>query len=257
MPGTDLMPLSEYAIASRSDAMAEVMRENVGQGGMTVFDLDRVKIPTGGGKLWTVPGLAGEEDVRTIDGIIVAWSEPRAFWATTLDDGGGGNPPDCSSTDGQTGRGMYGVGSDAHPSGDCSTCPMSQWGSKGELRGDDARGQACKQMRLLFMLRRDDLLPLAMFLPPTSIGPVRKYFMRLASKGVPYYGVVTTLGLDQTKNATNIEYSIVTAEMAGPLSDEDRASVKAYAESIQESLRKVERDFRRSDYDDSGAPPAE
>lgn len=256
MPGTDLQPLEEYAIATRSDAMAEVMKENVGQGGMTVFDLDRVKMPTGGGKLWSVPGLAGEEDVRTIDGIIVAWSEPRAFWATSLDDGGGGNPPDCSSTDGVHGRGMYGVGSDAHSSGECDTCPMSEWGSKGELRGDDARGQACKQMRLLFMLRRDDLLPLAMFLPPTSIGPVRKYFMRLASRGIPYYGVVTTLGLEQTKNSGNIEYSVVTAEMAGALGDEDRARVKAYAESIQGSLRKVESEMRSSDFSDTEPPAA-
>jgi len=234
----DLVPFTEtFAIAANADALATVMRENLGKGGVSPFDLDRVKIPTGGGRTWSLPTLEGEADVREIEGVIVAWSEPRAYWETAF--GGGGVPPDCSSADGETGQGMYGIGSDLHPHGDCDTCPMSQWGSKLNEKGEETRGQACRQMRLLLVLQPEALLPLAMFLPPTSIKPVHTYFMRLAAQGLPYYGVMTGLSLVHAQSGDGITYSQVVPRMAGKLSLPDRETVHAYGASLQSALDAV------------------
>jgi len=237
---TDLVPFDSYAIATRGDELATIIRENMGESGrMTPFDLDRVKVPTGGGKTWVVPTLDGEQDVREISGVIVAWRDARAFWETPFASSGGGVPPDCSSQDSVIGFGMYGVGSELHPDGKCSTCPMAQWGSKVNERGEETRGQACKSMRLLFLLQPDALLPVAMFMPPTSVTPLRKYFMRLSTQGVPYYGVVTGLSLGLTKSGDGIEYSQVEARMIDRLSDDDRATVQAYSSNLQHALDAV------------------
>lgn len=234
---TELVPFTqEFAIASRDEDAAAVIRENIGEGGMTVFDLDRVKIPAGGGISWEVPTLEGADSQRAVEGVIVAWRDPRAYWMTSIDESGGGAPPDCSSDEGLRGYGVYGVGSADHPTGECRTCPMSQWGS---AKGGEARGQACKQMRLLFLLRREDRLPIAMFMPPTSIGPLRKYFLRLANRSLPYYSVVTRLRLEKARNADGIEFSTVLPEVAGRLAGDDVAAVKVYADSLADTLNAV------------------
>jgi hypothetical protein len=136
--------------------------------------------------------------------------------------------------DGAVGRGEYGPGSDGNPSGRCAACPMAEWGSK-----EGTNAQACKQMRLLFLLRTEDLLPLAVFLPPTSIGALRRYFMRLASKGIPYYGVLTKLTLEKTTNNNGIDYSRAVPEMSGILSKADRDAVREYGQSIGGALASV------------------
>lgn len=235
-PGTDLVPVDPalYPILAPSadlDALREVVDENIGAGGMTQFDLDRIKIPSGGGRTWLVPGLEGDEDLREIDGIVVYWRDPRAFWRSKLDDSGGGTPPDCASEDGEIGVG--------DPGGPCATCPYARWGSKGELFGDESRGQACKQMRLLFVLRPESILPVAMPLPPTSIRPVKQFFLRLAQKATPYYGVAISLGLEQDKNAGGIVYSKVVPKLVSVLDADQRAAVKSYRDSIRASLDTV------------------
>ena len=237
---TDLVPFESFAIATRSEELAEVIRENIGDGGrMTPFDLDRVKVPTGGGKIWSIPTLDGEDDQRELTGVIVAWRDARAFWETPFASSGGGTPPDCSSQDSIIGFGMYGVGSELHPDGKCASCPMAQWGSKVNEKGEETRGQACKQMRVLFLLQPDALLPLALFAPPTSVAALRKYFMRLSTQGVPYYGVVTGLQLGEASSGDGITYSQVVPRMVNRLTDEDKLAVRSYANSLSSALDAV------------------
>lgn len=235
---TDVATVSEYAALATADGLSvDVLRENIGTGGMRVFDLDRVKVPAGGGRAWEIPELDGSVNAaNSIEGVIVAWRDPRAYWRLSLDESGGGAPPDCSSDDGVLGRGEFGVGSDAHPSGECATCPMSQWGSK----PDGGNAQACKQMRLLFILQPDNLLPLALFAPPTSIGPIKRYFMRLSTRGIRYYEVVTALSLTHAESNGGITYSQVEPRLVGRLSADDAARVKAYSDSIQDALATVQ-----------------
>jgi len=237
---TDLVPFESFAIATRSEELAGVIRENIGDGGrMTPFDLDRVKVPTGGGKIWSIPSLDGEDDERELSGVIVAWRDARAFWEIPFASSGGGTPPDCSSQDSITGFGMYGVGSDLHPDGKCASCPMAQWGSKVNEKGEETKGQACKQMRVLFLLRPEALLPVALFAPPTSVSKLRKYFMRLSTQGLPYYGVVTGLSLGEAASNDGIAYSQVEPRMINRLTDENRDAVRAYADSLSSALDAV------------------
>jgi len=224
---------SPYAIANlgtgeSNTTLAEIMRENVGAGGITPFDLDRVKVPAGGGAAWEIPTLTGETDVaKAFEGIIVAWREPRSYWLKGLDEGGGGGqPPDCSSDDGERGTGT--------PGGECAECPLAQFGS-----GKEQRGQACKQMRLLFIVRENALLPIALFAPPTSIANIRKYFLRLASEGKRYSDVVTRFSLGKATSGGGIDYSKVDVNVVRVLTDAERGAVLEYSRGISGALAGV------------------
>lgn len=236
-PSTDLEVVSadKYAVVSQPlDQLREVITENLGADGISAFDLTRVTIPPGGGRQWQVPTLTGIDDRKHIDGVIVFWRQPRAFWQVGFDESGGGSPPDCSSDDSDIGNGMFGPGSHGNPTGECKKCPMAQW--KSDPSGGN--GQACKQMRLLYLLEPTKLLPMALFMPPTSIRPMKNYFLQLSSESTPYHAVITRLELEQTKGGPGggITYSVVKPHFLAKLEPEQHEAVKAYAEHIRTAL---------------------
>jgi hypothetical protein len=222
--------------------VAEVFETNLGGGGVSDFELQRVKVPGSGGIHWAVERLSGEESVKEITGVIVASRVVRLYWARSIDETGGGDAPDCTSEDGDTGVGT--------PGGVCADCVFAQWGS--DPKG--GRGQACKQVRLLFILEPKSLLPLVIVAPPTSLKSVRGYFLSLTSEATPYYGVVTSFGLSKEKNADGIEYAKIVPRMVTTLSPDEIATVRAYAASLQPVVEayKVEDDPEAT----SGPPPA-
>ncbi len=60
--------------------------------------------------------------------------------------------------------------------------------------------------------------------------------MRLASKAVPCYSLITKVGLEKTKNAQGIVYSKATFTSGGRLNPEQTARVKEYAAMLQPFL---------------------
>jgi hypothetical protein len=196
---------------------------NLGDGNINTWDFERIKIPAGGGTAWTIQNLDGEEMVKEISGIIVAWRDTRAYWSVPMEQSDGNMPPDCCSLDARTGTGK--------PGGDCRKCPFAQFGS--DPRGG---GQACKLVRQLFFIREDNLLPEIVNLPPSSVKPARQYFMRLASKAVPCYSLITKIALEKTKNTQGIVYSRATFTSGGRLTPEQAARVKEYSAMLQPFL---------------------
>jgi hypothetical protein len=204
------------------------MRENLGGTEISPFDLDVVSVPAGGGTSWLVPGLAGEEDAKAIEGILVHHQPVRSFWRTAFDESGGGTPPDCSSRDGRVGLG--------DPGGECARCPMNAWGSGGKGNG---RAKACQERHLLFVIRQGEFMPLLVNVPPSSLGAVKKLLLRLASKGVPYWSVILALGLSRDKNADGIAYSKVSPTLVGTLPPADLQWLARYRDAIVPSLARV------------------
>jgi hypothetical protein len=196
---------------------------NLGEGEMNAGNFERVKIPAGGGTAWSLQGLDGEEILKELSGIIVAWRDTRAYWSVAMENSEGNQPPDCYSLDARTGTGK--------PGGDCHDCAFAKFGS-----GPKGDGQACKLVRQLFLLREENLLPEIVSLPPSSLKPARQYFMRLASKAAPCYSLITKIGLEKTKNTQGIAYSRATFTSGGRLTPEQTARVKEYAAMIQPFL---------------------
>jgi hypothetical protein len=202
----------------------EAMSANVGDAGLTAGDFERIKVPAGGGTAWAIQGLDGEEMVKELSGIIIAWRDTRAYWSVSMEESDGNMPPDCYSMDARTGTGK--------PGGNCQKCPLAEFGS--DSKGE---GQACKLIRQLFMIREDNLLPEVVNLPPSSVKPARQYFLRLASKGVPCYSVITNIGLEKTKNGQGIAYSKAALTSGGRLTPEQTQRAKEYAAMIDPFLK--------------------
>ena len=69
------------------------------------FTFERIKIPSGGGLAFELPGEDDDEPdlVKEIEGVIVFHHPVNAYWAEAYT--GQNNPPDCASTDGRYGKG--------------------------------------------------------------------------------------------------------------------------------------------------------
>lgn len=226
----EIKELENFALNNiDNEELTEIIEANIGPTGITRFDLDKCNVPTGGQTIWQVPTLEGEKNQEEIEGIIIHWKDVRAFWEAEYS--GANEPPDCYSDDTVTGVG--------DPGGKCSECPFAEFGS-----AEKGNGQRCKLMRILFLLREDDILPLAITAPPTSVGNIKQYFMRLASKAKPFYGVKTSLGLKKATNSDGVEYSEIDPSFLEELSSDAKDKIKKYRDEIKPRLEEVQVDSK-------------
>jgi hypothetical protein len=218
---------SRFAIFNTEIAeIRETLFINLRGAGLTPGDFERIKVPAGGATAWTVQGLNGEEIVKEISGIIIAWHDTRAFWSVPKGESEGRNmPPDCFSLDACTGTGT--------PGGDCRTCEKAKFGSA--PKGD---GQACKLVRQMFLLREEGLLPEIVNLPRTSVRAARRYFLRLASRVVPCNSLITNFGLEKAMNSQGT-FSRAVLTAGDRLTREQLQRVKEYTAIIEPFLKAV------------------
>lgn len=129
---------------------------------------ERIKIPSGGGVMFEIPGENPEEPdtVKTFSAVILYQHSLNAYYQSEYQ--GGSNPPDCGSFDGHHGEGT--------PGGDCGTCPLNQYGS-----GKNG-AKACKNRRRLYLLREGDIFPVILSLPTGSLKSFTRYLMRVIPK---------------------------------------------------------------------------
>jgi len=198
-----------------TDSTFAAIKDNLGQDGLRMDMVDKVKVPAGGGIAFEVPTLEGSDSAKEIEGVIVAWKDTRAYWEGLY--GGGNEPPECSSDDCVTGTG--------NPGGQCAMCPMAEFGSKGN-------GQACKQTRTLLVLVEGRTLPIAIIVPPTSLKNIKKFFLRLASSGKRFSDVVTRFTLVKEKSGDGIEYSQIDVAVSRQLEPDECAGAEKYGQAL-------------------------
>lgn len=225
-PATALAVLGkqQFALAKyTSDELRNVVATNF-DGEMTPADLERIRIPSGGQKVWLVPNLEGEDQaLRALSGVILMVKSARAYWQTDLDESGGGTPPDCSSADGKRGIGA--------PGGLCKTCPMNEF--KTAKKGE---GKACKEMKLLFLLRPESLLPAVVVIPPTSLRPLKQYTVRLTGAAIPYTAVVSEIALAEKANQAGVKFAQASFRMVERLDPASVAHIEEYLKGIRSAL---------------------
>ena len=220
---TEVLGNGYKALAVPAEQLTKFLIENIGAQGLRPQDLDKIKVPAGGGSAWEVPTLKGPEPVKVLEGIILHFKDVRAYWASKES---GNNPPDCSSPDS-----LIGIGT---PGGPCHKCPLAQFGSALDEKGGASKGQACKQMWLLLFLRQETMLPMLVSLPPTSIQAAKKYFLRLVSNGYPFYGVTTQLRLEQAKSGQGKAYSVATLDMGRALEPGELQKVQLIGQAMRD-----------------------
>lgn len=242
MPGQELdQPAADeggfLVLRTDQNELQQILADNIGGDKLTEFDLDRVKVPTGGNTSWGIPGLEGVQVADAIEGIIVHWANRRAYWPGDFK---GSEPPVCSSPDGVWGYGDPGDKLRAmDPPQGCDHCPNAAFGSD-----KNQRGQACKAMRQLFVLPRDSIIPIVVTVPPASLQNARKYFLRLVRGNVHYASVITKMTLTGERNPDGVEYARVDFSAVEKLEADDVVKIRSYADKLAPAFAAVTVDAR-------------
>lgn len=222
MPSTEIAtiePGGYLALNHAAAEVAEIIAANLGGQELSENDLPKIKVPAGGGRAWEIPTLGGIQPSAEITGILVHVKQTRAYWEPSADSG---TPPVCRSNDG-----IVGIGK---PGGACKTCPLAQYGTALDDKGEPAPGQACNAKALWFMLLPGSFLPVVVVLPATSLKAEKAYRVgTLGMVGMRFESVVTTIKLEQDRNAKGDTYSKAVPSVAATLSPEEAAKAQAYA----------------------------
>lgn len=212
----------DFNIIPMDEKQLAVMAEELDGLGQIPFDV--IKIPSGGGLVFEVPGDDPEnpDTEKVIRGIIVHHHAVNAWWKEAYT--GGNAAPDCASLDGKLGVDMI-TGETKR----CDTCPFNQFGS-----ADNGNGKACKNGHRVYILREGEMLPLMISLPPTSLKALKDYLAkRLIMKGIRPVDVITEISLAKEKNADGISYSKCVFKKAGELSPEQKALSYASSDFVK------------------------
>lgn len=186
---------------------------------------ERVKIPSGGGVMFEIPGENPEEPdmVKTFSAVILYQHSLNAYYQSEYQ--GGSNPPDCGSFDGHHGEGT--------PGGDCGTCPLNQYGS-----GKNG-AKACKNRRRLYLLREGDIFPVILSLPTGSLKSFTRYLMRVIPKYKNSNAVVTKFTLKKAVSSTGMSYSQAQFAVERVLSPEEYPLIAAMTEQVKALSKNV------------------
>lgn len=226
--GKEIAIPEKFAVMEVEGGIEQVqalLEENLGGEELTPFDLERIKVPSGGMTVWEYPTLEGLVTVPAISGVIVTAKAARSYWKDTaaID----GTPPDCSSEDGNIGIG--------DPGGECRTCPLNEFGSS---KKEGSKGKACKETRNVFFLTESGMLPFSLQVPPTSLKSFKSYARRLVQEGLSINGVVTTFTLEK-KTGGGHSYGEIQFSFARKLDDKEYQMIRGYRKTFEEVLQRT------------------
>jgi len=211
-------------------------------GGVGVFDLTRLKVPASGATAFEIDKLEGmvyEQEIECV--IVLVQGGQRAWWRDAYGAGGGGTPPDCSSSG--SGMGMGNPMGEADDGADpvatqCASCHWNQWKTAIRPDGTKGRGKACKEWAMVFFYMEGSGIPMMLSVPPSSLGVMRSYSTKLLGARKPVYSVVTKLALTATKNADGTAYSEITFSYGGDLSPEGSEAAKGAQVLLKDYIAK-------------------
>lgn len=211
------------AMVESCDFTAEELAEDMDGLSMS---FTRIKIPSGGGIIFEIPtdDPDNPDSATTLEGIILHHHAHCAYWPESNDDED--NKPLCSSLDGKVGIG--------EPGGVCATCQLNTFGTASK-----GAGKACKNMRVIYLLRSGEYLPVQINLPPTSIKPFKEFYTKaFALRRRAPYGSIVRIGLKQDNNGKD-DYSVATFRRVADFSGEKLQQVKAYAANFKDQLKLI------------------
>lgn len=208
--------LTNYA-ALKNNSL-EIIKSNLKNQPLSLQLFDIIKSPSGGSTSFTIPTLSGETTEKSITGIILDYTTPRAYWDTP--DPVEGTPPVCFSSDSLV----------SHDGKVCANCPFNDFGSK----DGTTNAKACKESVVLFLLRPDNIMPILVRVPVSSKMIFQRYMTRLIGKMIPVSGVVTRITLEKTTNKTGQPYALYNFEAVETLGTEEAENARKFSKSFME-----------------------
>jgi hypothetical protein len=217
-----------FALQTLSDDLKEIIAEELDGLGTIPFDI--VKIPSGGGLAFELPGEDEDHPISAAEivGIILDHHPANSWWMNEFT--GANEQPDCASMDGK-----HGIVSATGEVKSCATCPLNEFGS-----GKDG-GKACKNLHRVYLLRSGEPLPLVLQIPPTSLKALKNYIAKkVVIQGKRSWQVITKITLTKATSSGGIKYSQAVFTKAGDLTPEECAQIAPIAAAIKEMARQAD-----------------
>lgn len=174
--------------------------------------------------------------IKELRGVIVYKQKTRGYWPR-----GGGNIPECASTDGITGTTQDGS------ERKCAACPMNEWGTGEDEAGNPTRGKACKEMRRIFLANEDTAIPVVLTLPPTSIRAFDDYISARLSQHIIDIARETVITLSSAKSDNGFKYAVAEFTIGDPVPVPQMLGYKRLRERLREAAAGM--DITAEDYD--------
>lgn len=210
--------------AALNNNALDIIKNNLKNQPLSLQLFDIIKSPSGGSTSFTIPTLSGETMEKSITGIILDYTTPRAYWDTP--DPVEGTPPVCFSSDSLV----------SHDGKICAACPFNDFGSK----DGETNAKACKESVVLFLLRPDNIMPILVRVPVSSKIIFQRYMTRLIGKMIPVSGVVTKITLEKTTNKTGQPYALYNFEAVETLSTEEAKNARNFGKKFMELVNASE-----------------
>ena len=188
-----------------------------------------VKIPSGGQLQFELTGEDPDNPdyARYLEGVILYSHNANAYWIAGKGEDDN-TPPDCQSTDGKIGY--------SHPGGLCADCPYNRFGSDTKGTG---KSKACKNQRIIYLLRSGEVMPIQLSLSPTSLRPYSDFInAAFVARRRGVCGSVVQIGLKKRSNGKD-DYSVATFKRLYDFTGEELAQVRAYANSFKEQIEMI------------------
>jgi hypothetical protein len=163
----------------------------------------------------------------SITGVIVYFHKARGLWLVE-----GEKIPTCSSMNGKTGT--YRVSEEQTQEMPCANCQYNQFGSDPKGGG----GKACKEMRRIFLVEKDAILPAILNIPPTSLKSFDAYMSGLVSKKKAHIAYETTFRLEGASQG-GFDYSKVVMEQGAQLPNAKILELMRMREQVIAAAEKI------------------
>lgn len=192
------------------------------------LSLPRAKIPGGGTLQFEITSDDPENPdyAKSIVGVLLYTHMANAYWPES-EDSSSDEPPMCQSWDGKCGHGT--------PGGSCLDCMLNQYGSSNK-----GGGKACKNMRMLYILRNGESMPLQLALPPTSLKPYSEFVSAaFLSRRRGICSGLVQISLKKKVNETGHDYSVAVFKKLYDFSGEDLAAAKSLSAGCRMQIKEM------------------
>ena len=223
-----LMVLDNFKLPAAQNTAVEEPIDDLNDFEGIMMSFPRIKIPGGGSTQFEVPSENPQKPdyLPSIEGIIIYNHNTNAYWEEGAEFDMNASPM-CSSPDGKTGYG--------DPGGACATCPYNQY----DTDPNGGRGKACKNMRSLYILQHDKLMPINLLLPPTSLKEYSNFVQNaFIMRKRPLWGSLVHIELRKVANGSN-NYAVAVFTRVGDFTGEKLAEIKEYAIGARAAIKEM------------------
>ena len=217
----ELVPVKNYNLQVLEGEVMAVFQEELD--GLGAIPFDYIKIPSGGGIAFEVPGDDPDSPdlEKKLKGIMLHHHPINSYWMSSELSN---EAPDCQSNDGK-----LGIVKETGEVRDCATCPHNQF-------KEDGSGKECKNSHRIYFLREGEPMPVIITLPPTSLRPLKDYIAkRLLLKGRRPIEVVTEISLKKEQNKDGVTFAMaqfLNAGLLDPTQKEKALKMQGYIKEI-------------------------